>query len=633
MGTASKLALVIALTILLLPCFTTVTTTRLTSPVNEASVLSEYQLGLSTSSKASSVPISVNWSSYHDYTSLVNLLRSFNESYPGVADVFSLGKTWQGRDVFCIRITDESIVNASKVQILVVAEHHAREVITQEAALYLAWYLLTNYQTDSSIQKLLAAKEIYIIPCLNPDGMQVALTYNPFQRKNMHPIDDDHDGLMDEDTIMDSNGTGRLECYEIDTNLGTTSNPAWVTTDQAYEGNDTNGNGIFPHFIGDNPGGVDLNRNYDFHFNDTFELSSNSTNPRVEDYKGSAPFSEPETRAIKGLVESHKFIFAISLHSGTEAILRPWSFTTDASSLRANLSLFNMFGEAFQQSGGLEYTGNIGYNSSGEFSDWMYGAKGIPTMTCEIYGNSSAYGVTWSTSQGDRYVWYGVWDYFNPPNQLIEMVCSRTLWLLKEVCSISNYSSVRITSDSGQPSVFKDGSNQLNLSWNFGVPSDIAVGSYTLLPSELYWGQQPAPMGDFSLLSDHNLTDPKLSIRYNDQQLNLNSSYENSLTVFVWNWQDDKWLPLQPLERDTEKNTIMVALAPTIISNVVYYFVLASYSSFGFPQQVIVLLAVAIGITGGIAVIVWHRIGKGQKGPVPEQIAPLKTLHEIREVL
>ncbi|WXG44977.1 MAG: M14 family zinc carboxypeptidase [Promethearchaeati archaeon SRVP18_Atabeyarchaeia-1] len=625
MGAVSNLSLVVIVTILLVPCFATVAATPISLPADDNTTNASSRPSVLSPLHVSSAPVPVDWGSYHDYTSLRNLLLSFNESYRGFAYVFSIGKTWQGRDILCIRITNESVANSSKQQILIVAEHHAREVITQEAALYLTWYLLANLQTDANIRKLLASKEIYIIPCLNPDGMQVALTYNPFQRKNMHPIDDDHDLLVDEDNITDANRDGFLECYEIDTNLGTASNPVWVTTDQAYEGIDANGNGVIPDFVGDNPGGVDLNRNYDFHFNDTFEMSSNSTNPRVEDYKGPAPFSEPETRAIKGLVESHRFIFAMSLHSGSETLLRPWSYTNDVVSLGANLSLFNMFGEAFQQASGYYYSlgsGGIGYNCSGEFCDWMYGAKGIPAMTCEMYVNYSAYQYYNISPSGDRYICWGIWDYFNPSNLLIDPVCRRGLGMLEEVCAINTYSSIRATSASQLPIIFNDRFNQLNFTWNFGGPSDIAVGSYTLLPSWLRSAQKLSLVSNtFSLLSGQTLTNLTLSVRYTDQQLNSTNTDENSLNVFMWDSQGQLWARLQPLQRDTSNNTIVVQLAPTIAGNAVYYFMLASYPSPSgppylppIPLQAIIFSALAAGVAvGAIVATALSRVEKGSR--------------------
>jgi hypothetical protein len=576
-----------------------------------------YQIQLSPNSIVQAPTINVNWASYHNYAALVSLLLQLNQSYPNLVYVFSIGKTWQNRTIFCIKITNQSIDNSGKQQILIVAEHHAREVITQEAALYFVCYLLTNYGTDFNVRKLLASKEIYIVPCLNPDGMEVALTYNPFQRKNMHPIDDDGDGTADEDIIKDMDHDGHLDCYEIDKNVGTNQAPSWMILDQAYEGNATGGHGVVSGYVGDNPGGVDLNRNYGFHFNDTFELSSNVTNPRVEDYKGPAPFSEPETRAVRDLVESHRFVFAFSLHSGTEALLRPWAYTTDVTSLGANYTLFNMLGGVLSQQSGYSYSvgvGNIGYNCSGEFADWMYGVKGIPTMTCEIYGNYSAYQYRNISPSGDTYVWWGVWSYFNPPVWMIEQVCLRSLKMLLQVSSVNLLSSFRTTSSSQQPIVFGDGLDSLNITWTFGGTTDTAIASYAFLPFESWSRYQFTPIGNvFSISSNRSAHGFSMVLKYSDYQLNSTNTRKSDLEVLTWDTQTHEWAKLEPSGKNDQSGTITVELTADMPSDTPYYFILASYS-YNAPQMAAILfLAFA---SGAIATIVIALVvsRKGREG-------------------
>lgn len=617
---ANWLNLVIFLAVLIMPYSASLVATQPSTANDNQSHrdnLINYYAGLFTKSNGQAPTINVNWTSYHNYASLVTLLLQLNQSYPNLVYVFSIGKTWQNRTIYCIKITNQSVDSSSKQQILIVAEHHAREVITQEAALYFVCYLLSNYGTDLNVRKLLASKEIYVVPCLNPDGMEVALTYNPFQRKNMHPIDDDNDGTADGDIIEDMDHDGHLDCYEIDKNLGTNQNPAWIILDQAYEGNATSGHGVVAGYVGDNPGGVDLNRNYDFHFNDTFELSSNVTNPRVEDYKGSAPFSEPETRAVKDLVESHRFVFAFSLHSGTETLLRPWAYTTDISSLGANYTLFNMFGEVFSQQSDYPYSvgvGNIGYNCSGEFADWMYGAKGIPTMTCEIYGNYSAYQSRNISPSGDRYVWWGVWNYFNPPVSMIEQVCLRSLRMLLQVSSISGSSSFRISSSSQQPIVFSDGLNSLNMTWGFSGTTDTAIASYAFLPFESWSGYQFTPISNvFSISSNRSAHGFSIVLKYSDDQLDPTNIRKSDLEVLMWNTQTQGWTKLEPSTKNDQADTITVELVADMTSDTPYYFMLASYS-YNAPQMAtILLLALASG--GAAAIVVVLVVSrKGREG-------------------
>jgi len=61
--------------------------------------------------------------------------------------------------------------------------------------------------------------------------------------------------------------------------------------------------------------GVDLNRNYDYGWD--MNQQGSSTKPCDEDYRGKAPFSEPETKAIKNFVEKYQsqLKVVINLHA------------------------------------------------------------------------------------------------------------------------------------------------------------------------------------------------------------------------------------------------------------------------------------------------------------------------------
>ena len=95
---------------------------------------------------------------------------------------------------------------------------------------------------NSTITQLLNKAEIYIIPLLNPDGHSILWWY-PYQRKNLRIQDDDDDGTTDDEyevqVVWDQNQNRSVEIYndsdDPDTEIGE-----------------------------DAPGGVDLNRNYDF---------------------------------------------------------------------------------------------------------------------------------------------------------------------------------------------------------------------------------------------------------------------------------------------------------------------------------------------------------------------------------
>ena len=341
---------------------------------------------------------SISWDKYHNYTEIEELLLEINSTYPEIADVFSVGKSWQNKTIYCLRLTNESD-NYPKPAILLVGYHHTREPITAELALYFSVQLATNYGKNETITRMLNKTELYIIVALNPDGFET-VEQNDWQRKNSHPTDEDQDGLFDEDPPEDEDGDGKVE-YLWDYHTGFVR----------WEGWDNDGDGVNGE---DWIGGVDLNRNYGYQWNASTQ--SGSQNPEDEDYKGTAPFSEPETRALRDLVMQYDFRYAVSLHSGADVILYPWGYTTDPApdhekyqSLAVNMSA--LVNSSYQQSGEM-------YTTSGVWDDWMYGNQSVFAFTFEIFRNSSA----WTYEPGpDPYTTWvgGVFEYFNPLTQHI----------------------------------------------------------------------------------------------------------------------------------------------------------------------------------------------------------------------
>jgi hypothetical protein len=242
---------------------------------------------------------------------------------------------------------------------------------------------------------------------LNVDGIDLFQAYD-YQRRNARPVDDDKDGRFDEDSPEDLNGNGLIE------DLWNTTDPLlweWLAT----EGVDNDGDGQNAE---DMVGGVDLNRNYDY------EWEHAPTGG--EQYRGTSPFSEPETCAIRDFVTGHHFTYAISFHSGEESILYPWCSTTTAPPDEAK------FIEVSQDLSDL--TGGTPYSQSGRpfplygvWDDWMYGVKQVLALTCEVFANYSWEGPSYpGPYPNTTWISYGKYG-FNPQPHNIETVIQR--WL------------------------------------------------------------------------------------------------------------------------------------------------------------------------------------------------------------
>jgi len=374
------------------------------------SVLSSTQVSAETESCSIASLPPINWTVYHNYTEIVEILLELNQTYANVTDVFSIGRSWWDRDIYCVRLTNETDLKP-KPEVFFVGYHHAREPITSELTLYFVVYAATNFGLNQTVTELLNNSEIYVVVALNVDGFDL-FEENDWQRKNSRPTNEDSDGLVDEDPPEDENGNGFIDQLIDYTDP---ERPEFIR----WEGTDNDGDSRYAE---DWKGGVDLNRNYNY----SWEYGS--TSPRSEIYKGPQPFSEPETRAIRDLVLEHNFKYAISFHSGAELILYPWGCTHDPPPLDDEAKFIEISGNLSVITGGTEYMqSSYLYFTYGVWDDWMYAVADVFPFTCEIFSNGTWEGVREPGPYPSTY-WEGGLKYsFNPFPEAIESVILR--WL------------------------------------------------------------------------------------------------------------------------------------------------------------------------------------------------------------
>ncbi len=206
--------------------------------------------------------------------------------------------------------------------VIIVALHHAREWIATEVALYIAEHLLTRRATDPQLSQDMSNLNIWIVPVVNPDGYAYTESSDRYWRKNRRD----------------------------------------------------NGDGTF---------GVDLNRNWGYQWG----LSSGSSGLTYSDtYRGSAPFSEPETQALRDLVNSVGNLKAlVTYHSYSELYLRPWAYVTDDPPGESTLkSLAQRSIAVIAAVHGHTYQEEIWYTSSGETTDYLWGERRVAAFTPEL---------------------------------------------------------------------------------------------------------------------------------------------------------------------------------------------------------------------------------------------------------
>ncbi|MFW9922109.1 MAG: M14 family zinc carboxypeptidase, partial [Candidatus Thorarchaeota archaeon] len=301
---------------------------------------------------------------FHNKTELYNKLYSIEENFPNLVEIKEIGISYKGNPILAIILTNE-LKTINKDDFLLVAHHHGREIITIENVLYFVDRLIYDYISGvDDVQKLFDVKRIHIIPSLNIDTLDMLHLW-PEQRKNLRPVDEDGDGIQDENEIL----TG-LDGPDADNTTGE-----------------------------DKPGGIDLNRNYPYKWGEQY----GTDDPTSAIYRGKYPLSEPETQAMVNYVRNNYFKTAVTLHAGLETIIVPWFY--DPEKICPDFDTFNVIGEELESLTGLDYT-KLPYNLSGVWLDWMYGARGIFAINFETYRNSST-----------TYLW----DWSNPPaNKVIE---------------------------------------------------------------------------------------------------------------------------------------------------------------------------------------------------------------------
>ena len=87
-------------------------------------------------------------SGYHNYPEMVGEIQQAEADFPDIVHVFSIGKSYQGRDIWAAKISDNVATDEDEPEVLIDALHHAREHLTTEQALATLKWLTQDYGTD-----------------------------------------------------------------------------------------------------------------------------------------------------------------------------------------------------------------------------------------------------------------------------------------------------------------------------------------------------------------------------------------------------------------------------------------------------------------------------------------------------
>ncbi len=268
----------------------------------------------------------MNFGEYYTYDEMVQEIEAISALYPALTHLTSIGQTWQGRDIWAVKVSDNAGVTEAEPRVLISGAHHAREPIGCSIAIDNMYWLLDNYGTNDTATTIVNNSETWFVPVVNPDGYVFNETYDdPWGwRKN----------------CRDNNNSGQME----------------------------------PEFDG-----VDPNRNYGHMWG--YNNVGSSPDPTHGAYRGPEAFSEPETQAMRELCDSAEFIYAVNYHAYGEILIVPWGYIDSwvpspdseeyyamAESMTTYIGVPNnyVFGTGM---------GTLGYETNGTSDDWMYGEQ------------------------------------------------------------------------------------------------------------------------------------------------------------------------------------------------------------------------------------------------------------------
>jgi carboxypeptidase T len=290
-------------------------------------------LTLVTSSVATATEFPAGRTGYHSYTEMSAEVAAVAVAHPEIVRRFSIGKTYKGRDIWAVKISDNVGVDETEPEVMFDGSHHADEHMATEMTLQILHWLVNGYGSDPRITSIVDSREIWIVFTVNPDGAEFDISGGRFHfwRKNRQPTP------------------------------GTTSI------------------------------GTDLNRNYSYHWGGG---GRTSTNPQAITYRGTKAFSTPEARAMRDFMATRvvagrqQIRTAITFHENGRLVMWPYGYTManvpsdmttqDHAALAAigkHMAATNRYRP--QQASDL-------YISSGTSRDYQYGVYRIFAYTFEM---------------------------------------------------------------------------------------------------------------------------------------------------------------------------------------------------------------------------------------------------------
>ena len=299
---------------------------------------------------------------YRTYEDFGAELKQIVADYPALARPLVLPQpSFQGRELSGVEIAAGVGGRDGRPVALIVALHHAREWPSAEAAMEFAHELVRGYGADPRITRLLDRTRVVIVPLVNPDGYISSRTTS----------------LVDPSSTLYDNGIdvplplfGNLNTFEA------VAPPGGLLSFRRKNCGGAIPSGLVPCEL---QYGVDPNRNY----GQFWGGPGSSGDPLSQAYRGTGPWSEPETQAIHEYSQRTNVVSLATLHNVAALVLRPPG--TSDGGRAPDEDLLREYGDRMADSTG--YTSQYGfqlYDTSGTTEDWNYAAAGTFGYTIEL---------------------------------------------------------------------------------------------------------------------------------------------------------------------------------------------------------------------------------------------------------
>ena len=413
---------------------------------------------------------------YYTYDEMTVQLNSLVAAYPHLATLTSLTKSFGGRDIWVVEITNPATGPATeKPGYYIDAQIHAEEHATSATALYAVWHLLVNYGKDEQVTRLVDSQVFYIFPRINPDGAELSLRppyYNWCGNGRFMPGADRIEGLIPEDI----DGDGYIVWMRVPDSKGEwkkspRSPDVMVQRQPGEEGGSYYR--LYPEGSIRNYDGADIKveKPFDGNMNRNFP-----TNWSPQEYgAGTHPLSEPEVAGVAKFILDHPNICGMcAYHTHGGIILRPSMTKPDSAMGARDINLYKEIGKVGTEITGYptisiyeEFTPDKSKARRGGLMDWTYEELGIISFGTELWDLERTAGVdkvdylnlyprteeiqhkiyeyiTKNVGERGWRPWVAfehpqlgqieiggmvnIWSYRNPPEELLEEICRQNVF-------------------------------------------------------------------------------------------------------------------------------------------------------------------------------------------------------------